>query len=104
MYNSDDASIFCSKRPIIYKSFTIKNFEQKVSPIGESEFPFEFRTPEMLPTSTIFASDMFNSCFNIRYGIFAQFVPTSAKDFIDRKKTISIFRGSKDIYLYRAPI
>lgn len=58
----------------------------------------------MLPTSTIFASDIFNSCFNIRYGIFAQFVPTSAKDFIDRKKTISIFRGSKDIYLYRVPI
>ena len=28
-------------------------------------------------------------------------IPTSKKDFLDKNKTISVFRGSKDIYLYQ---
>ena len=31
-------------------------------------------------------------------------VPTSGKDFVDKKKTISVFRGSQDIYLYQKPV
>jgi len=53
-----------------------------------------------LPDSTIYTAPHANSIFNIRYGIFAQMIPVSNKDYIDKEKTISVFRGSKDIYLY----
>jgi hypothetical protein len=31
-------------------------------------------------------------------------LPTSGKDFVDKNKTISVFRGSQDIYLYQKPM
>jgi hypothetical protein len=98
--SSDSASIFSAKRPFIYKSFPVSTYTNNVSPCGTQEFDFEFRTPEWLPDSTIYTALHASSIFNIRYGIFAQMIPTSGKDFVDKKKTISVFRGSKDIYLY----
>lgn len=100
LYESDNASIFCCKRPFIYKSFVVNSYPNNVSSVGVHEFNFEFRTPEWLPNSTIYTSDHASSIFNIRYGIFAQLMPTSGKDFVDKNKTISVFRGSKDVYLY----
>jgi hypothetical protein len=71
LYESDTASIFCGKRPFIYKSFQVTTYPSCVSPIGTQEFEFEFRTPDWLPTSTIYTADHASSIFNIRYGIFA---------------------------------
>ncbi len=104
IYESDSASVFCSKRPFIYKSFVLQSYPNNVAPAGTQEVEFEFRTPDWLPNSTIYTADHASSIFNIRYGIFAQLIPTSGKDFVDQKKTVSVFRGSQDIYLYQKPI
>ena len=99
--NQEKSAIFSGKRPFLYTSFPVKTYADSVSPVGDQEFSFEFRTPEWLPDSTIYTAPHANSIFNIRYGIFAQMIPTNSKDFIDQNKTISVFRGSKDIYLYQ---
>ena len=31
-------------------------------------------------------------------------IPTRDKDYVDKEKTISVFRGSKDIYIYQRPV
>lgn len=100
MYDTDTTSIYSGKRPFIYKSFPVTQYPNSVSPVGSQEFAFEFRTPDWLPNSTIYTADHASSIFNIRYGIFTQMMPVSAKDYVDQKKTISVFRGSKDIYMY----
>jgi hypothetical protein len=52
----------------------------------------------------IYCSDFHKSNVKIRYGIFAQLLPLNVKDYIDSAKSISIFRGSKEIFLYRPPV
>ena len=71
LYESDNASIYCGKRPFIYKSFVVNSYSNNISPVGIHEFKFEFRTPEWLPNSTIYTATHASSIFNIRYGIFA---------------------------------
>lgn len=77
----------------------MNKYPNNVSPLGTQEFDFEFRTPEWLPDSTIYAAEHAGSIFNIRYWLSAQLVPVSSKDYIDEDKEISVFRATKDIYI-----
>lgn len=102
--NSDRDNMYASKFVFINASHTIKTFEEPLSPAGTHEFPFEFRTPEWLPTSSIYNAEFQSSNFKIRYGIWAQIRPLNVNDYVDSKKTISIFRASKEIFLFRPKI
>jgi hypothetical protein len=82
----------------------VTTYPDKTSPIGTQELDFEFRIPEWLPDSTIYTSKHADSIFNIRYGIYAQLTPVSNKNYVDKEKTISIFRCNEDIYIYKSPM
>jgi ubiquitin-protein ligase len=102
--SSDRTCLYAGKFVFINASETIHTFEDGLSPQGKREYPFEVLVPEWLPSSTIYHSEFCNSLLKIRYGLWAQVIPTNSSDFLDAKKTISIFRGSKEIYLFRAII
>ena len=102
--SSDQDKMYQSKFVFINASHTIHTFEAPLSPAGRHEFPFEFRTPEWLPASSIFNSEFQSANLKIRYGIWAQIRPLNVHDYVDSKKTISIFRASKEIFLFRPKI
>jgi hypothetical protein len=81
---ADDANLYLGKRPFINKSFPVTTYPEKVSPVGTQEFDFEFRIPEWLPDSTIYTARHSESIFNIRYGVFAQLIPKSNSDYVDK--------------------
>lgn len=85
-------------------SHSVHKFPQPLSYAGKQEYEFEFRSPEWLPPSTIYSAEFCSSNLKIRYGVWAQIKPLNAKDFIDNKKTISVFRASKEVFISRAPI
>ena len=101
---TDNANLFLGKRSFIQARFTVNKYPNNVSPLGTQEFDFEFRTPEWLPDSTIYTAEHARSILNIRYCIFAQMVPVSSKDYMDKDKEISIFRATKDIYILQRTV
>lgn len=101
---SDKASVYAGKFVYTNASYTVHTFNDSVSPSGKNEYPFEFKTPEWLPSSTIYCVEFNHSVLKVRYGLWAQIKPADPKDYVDVKKTISVFRTSKEIQLFRPRI
>lgn len=68
-------SVYQTKHIFLNASQSIHIFSDSVSRIGTTDYEFEFRTPDWLPASAVYASDYCNSSFKIRYEICAQVVP-----------------------------
>ena len=102
--SSDRDNMYHSKFVFCNASHTIHKMEEPLIEKGTHSFAFEFRVPEWLPSSTIYNAEFQSSNLKIRYGIWAQIKPLNVNDYVDSKKTISIFRCSKEIYLFRPKV
>ena len=69
--SSDRDSLYSGKFVFINANHPIHNFEEPLSPKGKHEYPFEFKTPEWLPSSTNYSAEFCSSNFKIRYGLWA---------------------------------
>lgn len=96
-------SMYHGKFVFLNAGHSLHKFAVPMSPKGVQEYDFEFKTPEWLPPSCIYSASHQSSNFKIRYGVWAQILPLNMKHFTDAKKTISCFRSSKEIFLYRPP-
>ena len=67
----DKCLLYAGKFVYINASHIIHTFEEPISPQGRNEYPFEFKTPESLPSSTIYCAEFNHSILKIRYGLWA---------------------------------
>lgn len=62
---------FIGKFVFLNAGHTAHKFPQPLSPIGLTEYQFEFRTPEWLPPSCVYSADYQTSLFRIKYAVWA---------------------------------
>lgn len=99
--NADEDTVYHDKHVLINAGVSVHKFENAKSLLGEQEYDFEFTLPEWLPQSFIYCGDHCSSNFKIKYLIWAQILPVNKSDYIDSKKSLSVFRGALDIYITR---
>ena len=80
---TDREHMYAGKFVFINASNVIHNFEEPLSPKGQHVYPFEFKTAEWLPSSTVFSAEFSKSHFKIRYGMWAQIKPLNVNDYVD---------------------
>ena len=95
-------------REIIQIRETVKEFTAStILQPGQYTFPFQIMIPDWLPETCVFKLD--NKKFFVEYTIRAQFLPTNKEQFAhdirfpNKFKDISIFRGSRKVYVYHPP-
>jgi len=93
-------------KTIIDISVDVTTFDE-VLPPGHYTFPFQLYLPSWLPEST--SLKVGSEKFFVEYTVRAQFTPLTATGFVaDRRfplkyKNISLFRGSRKLYVYLKP-
>ena len=100
----DDARRVVGESEIVCMFVPVSKWIKVQPPPGMYTYPFSIQIPEFLPASMSLTSQIRSAKISINYFIQAQFTPTNAHDFADRRKGISLFRGSTNIYIFRPTV